>query len=300
VIATVTLLAAACSGGEPRSETAGTEASTPTVYVVNYPLKYFAERIGRDFVQVEFPAPPDVDPAFWMPNVNAILGYQQADLILANGATYAKWINRVSLPESRMVFTSDAFTDRLIRVEGELTHTHGPTGEHSHEGVAFTTWLDPTLAVEQAAAVRDAFSVEWPEHAREFDGRFIELESDLAELDTLLSEMVGSSPQVPLLASHPVYQYLSRRYNLDLLSVQWEPEESPTEAMWLQLGSILREHPANWMLWESTPLSETADRLGELGVEVIVFDQCANSPEAGDYLSVMRENAENLATAFGR
>ncbi len=42
------------------------------------------------------------------------------------------------------------------------------------------------------------------------------------------------------------------------------------------------------------------DRLGELGVEVIVFDQCANSREAGDYLSVMRENAENPATAFGR
>ena len=39
------------------------------IYTVNYPLAYFAERIGGDLAQVTFPAPPDVDPAFWMPNM---------------------------------------------------------------------------------------------------------------------------------------------------------------------------------------------------------------------------------------
>ena len=35
------------------------------VYTVNYPLYYFAERIGGEYIQVVLPAPPDVDPAFW-------------------------------------------------------------------------------------------------------------------------------------------------------------------------------------------------------------------------------------------
>ena len=35
-----------------------------TVYTVNYPLAYFAERVGGKHIQVVFPAPSDVDPAF--------------------------------------------------------------------------------------------------------------------------------------------------------------------------------------------------------------------------------------------
>ena len=50
-------------GGAALSEEAGL-----TVYVVNYPLAYFAERIGGDLIRVEFPAPSDVDPAYWTPD----------------------------------------------------------------------------------------------------------------------------------------------------------------------------------------------------------------------------------------
>ena len=68
-----------------------------TVYVVNYPLQFFAERIGGEHVNVVFPAPADVDPAYWMPDTPTIAAYQQADLILLNGAGYARWVNKVML-----------------------------------------------------------------------------------------------------------------------------------------------------------------------------------------------------------
>ena len=35
------------------------------VYTVNYPLLYFAERIGGRQVQAELPIPEDIDPASW-------------------------------------------------------------------------------------------------------------------------------------------------------------------------------------------------------------------------------------------
>ena len=66
------------------------------VYVVNYPLKYFAERIGGDHVEVVFPAPAGIDPVYWIPDIPSIIAYQQADLILINGANYAKWVDKVS------------------------------------------------------------------------------------------------------------------------------------------------------------------------------------------------------------
>ena len=49
---------------------------------------------------------------------------------------------------------------------------------------------------------------------------------------------------------------------------------------------------------EADPLPETAARLQELGVRVLVFDPAANRPDRGDYMSVMSENVRRLAAAF--
>ena len=82
------------------------------MYVVNYPLKYFATRIAGDAAEVVFPAPPDEDPAFWKPDVETIASFQRADLILRNGASYARWADHATLPASKVVDTSTRFRDR--------------------------------------------------------------------------------------------------------------------------------------------------------------------------------------------
>ena len=114
--------------------------SRPSVYVVSYPLKFFAEYLADGAVQVEFPAPDGIDPAYWSPAPEVVLGYQQADLILLNGAGYASWTDRVSLPPSRLVNTSAGVEGRFLPVENAVTHTHGPEGEHSHDELAVTSW----------------------------------------------------------------------------------------------------------------------------------------------------------------
>jgi len=52
------------------------------------------------------------------------------------------------------------------------------------------------------------------------------------------------------------------------------------------------------MIWEDTPMKETDEKLKSLGIRSIVFNPCGNSPENGDYLSVMTHNVENLKTVF--
>ena len=112
------------------------DAAEPlTVFTVNYPLAYFAERIGGDHVAVTFPSPAEGDPAFWNPDGDTIARYQAADLVLLNGAGYAKWAARASLRVSRTVDTSRGFEQAWIELEDVTAHTHGPEGEHSHSGL---------------------------------------------------------------------------------------------------------------------------------------------------------------------
>ncbi len=291
---------AACGG--PASETAADGGAQPpvesdavVVFTTNYPLAYFARRIGGDWVSVEFHAPPGIDPAYWSPSPEDVAAYQGADLVLLNGAGYEGWVAKTSLPDSKLVNTSAGFEDMYIVAEEAVLHTHGPEGEHEHENVAFTTWLDPVLAIEQARAIRDALAAQLPGAEADLQEGFAALETDLTEIDARLEAWAADRSGQPLLASHPVYQYLARRYDLNLRSVHFEPDELPTTGGWRGLAARLEGHEAEWMLWEASPLDETRELLaGEYGVGSVVFDPCGNRPESGDYISVMLANVESL------
>ena len=269
-----------------------------TVYVVNYPLQYFAERIGGEHVNVFLPAQANIDPAFWMPDTPTIAAYQQADLILLNGAGYAKWVNKVTLPRFRMVNTSAGFKDRYIEAAEILTHSHGSEGEHAHESLAFTTWIDFNLAARQAKSIAEALGRKRPELKHTFQKNYQRLEQDLLKLDRDLKTLISKDPSRPLVVSHPVYDYFARRYGLNIKSVHWEPDEIPTNEQMMDLNRILKEHPAKWMIWEGKPLQESVERLQAIGLDSLVFDPCGNTPHQGDFLSVMRQNVDNLKLAF--
>jgi zinc transport system substrate-binding protein len=288
----------ACSQQAAEPETGVREESGPlSVYTVSYPLAYFAERIGGEHVKVVFPAPPDIDPAHWSPDPETVAAYQDADLILLNGAGYAAWVQRASLPMATLVDTSAAFRDRLVVVEDAVTHGHGPRGAHTHEGTAFTTWLDPTLAREQARAISEALARARPDRAESFRDGLAALDSDLRNLDERLARIARTLGDAPLLFSHPVYQYLERRYGLKGRSLNWEPDRPPDDATWRDLATLLSDHPARIMVWEGEPLEGTARRLEELGLESVVFSPCGNAPGEGDWLATMRGNARRLEAA---
>ena len=269
-----------------------------TIYVVNYPLKYFAERIAEEHARVVFPAPADVDPAYWMPDAKTISDYQQADLILLNGANYAKWVNKVTLPRFRMVNTSAAFKDRYIEATEILTHSHGSEGKHGHEAFAFTTWIDFSLAAEQAKAIAKALSRKKPALKDTFQKNYQKLERELLKLDRDIKEVVSKDQSRVLVVSHPVYDYFARGYGLNIRSVHWEPDEIPTNEQMVELHTILKDHPVKWMLWEGEPVEESVDRLKAIGIQSVVFDPCGNMPGQGDFMSVMRQNVESLEAAF--
>lgn len=276
------------------SNNAGAAPRPLEIYTVNYPLAWAAQQLVGAWGEVHFPAPADVDPAFWQPDMGRIAAYQQADLILLNGANYARWLSRVSLPDNRLVDTSRAFTDQLIALDSGPVHSHGPGGDHSHGDLAFTVWLDLGLYVQQLQAVAVAVAGKLPQQSGGIAAHENELIDQLAAMDTELIELGNQFNGAPVLYSHPVYQYFERRYHFNGRTLHWEPDQSPTRQDWSELRVLLEQHPAGIMLWEGEPLPQTRAGLKELGVEAVVFKPMGNRPTEGDFLSGMSANIERL------
>jgi len=288
-----------CSEEKTPDISSGSEgAGKPIVFVSNYPLQYMAENISAPLVDIRFPVPAGEDPAFWKPSPKDVLSMQQADLVILNGASYESWLNNVSLSSSKLVDTSVQFRDRLIVQDEMATHSHGLDGEHEHSATAFTTWLDLTLAVEQGRVIAHAFSVRWPDRAEQIKAQFGMLVQELEAMDGEIKEIVSRNPDIPVLFSHPVYQYFSNRYGLNGRSLHWEPEEMPSEAMWQELTELLEQHPAKWMIWEGKPSTATVERLASMGIQSVVFNPCSRTPDSGDFNKVMRMNIEALKPVF--
>ncbi|MFK7959640.1 MAG: metal ABC transporter substrate-binding protein [Phycisphaerales bacterium] len=289
-----------CGGGDSADmPVAVSESGTPVVHVVNYPLMYFAERIGGDAVDVRFAAPGDGDPAFWEPTDADIAAMQSANVILLNGADYAKWRAGASLPMSRAVDTSAGFAGAYIEVKSTGSHSHGAGDEHGHDGTAFTTWMDFDQAVQQATAVRDALLAAAPSAEASINANAAALAAELATMDADFRTVAAGLAGQPLTASHPVYQYFARAYDLDIEAVLWEPEVVPDDAAMAEFTAMLADHPAKWMIWEGDPDPASVAKLDAMGLRSVVIDPCGNRPDGGDWMSVMKANLEALRSMAG-
>jgi len=72
----------------------------------------------------------------------------------------------------------------------------------------------------------------------------------------------------------------------------------PDARQWLELETLLKNHPAKWMIWEGEPNSQSVEQLKSLGINSVIFDPVSNVPDKGDFLSVMHKNLESLNKAF--
>jgi zinc transport system substrate-binding protein len=299
LLVSIVVLFSACGDADQAvnsDDMTAAEVGNLLVVTSNYPLKFLAGRVAEGVAAAPKIVLPDIDgdPASWGPSAEQIQLLQSADVVILNGAGAEPWLDLMSIDQRRLLDTSANIRDRLIPLEGAVEHQHGPEGDHSHEGMAFTTWLDPQLAIAQSQALTDGLVKLAPTGEAKFRVNMTRLEEELTQLDTRLAEVFAKLDGRPILFSHPVYQYLQRRYGINGESVHWEPDEVPTTAAWIAMQQMIAGHHATIMIWEDEPLQSTAQRLSATGITSVVWYTAANNPEQGDYLSVMQGNAERL------
>ncbi len=308
VLFLIPVLLLACGKGDEPALTAnkgGEESARQgplVVYTTFYPTWYFTTVIGGKHVEAVNPVPLDADPIFWMPPRAIIQAYQtRADLIVLNGAGYAKWVEKATLPTDKIVDAGAAFKDRLIRFADAMTHSHGPAGEHTRSGIDAHTWMDPQLAMEQCRAIAAALGEHRPDYQADFEKNLAGLIGRLEELDQAFKELGKKYDGRPIVASHPAYNYLAKRYGWKVKSFTFDPEVLPETDAVMKLKAYLAEaNPHPYILWEAPPSEEVEQHFEEaFEMKSLLFSPVEVPPgEGGDYLSVMKRNILNITPLF--
>ncbi|MEL6799970.1 MAG: metal ABC transporter substrate-binding protein [Pseudomonadota bacterium] len=268
----------------------------PRIVAVNYPLAFMAEALVGEAAEVVFPVPDGVDPSFWRPSIADISMMQSSDLILLSGAGFAAWIDRVSLPRSRLVDTSSDYFDRFIAT-GTITHSHGDGGEHSHEGTATYTWLDPELAMAQATAVAAAITARDLAPAADVGAALADLTAQLQALDEEAESALADAGETVFIATHPRYQYLARAYDLTVLSLEWEAGAMPNAAELSALEAMVADQGADVLIWEATPPDAALEAVASLGLASVTFPPLAMPPQSGGFAEAFAASVSALAEA---
>ena len=294
------LLVSCSEEADSHSKAPGQTDAQPTVLTTFYPTQYFAQRIAQDAARVVCPIPDEADPSTWMPSAAVIQSYQRADLIVVNGANFESWIDKVTLPPSKIIETSKPFEASWVRYENAVVHRHGPGGDHSHEGIDGHTWLDPINAMAQAREIEQGLAARWPDRADVFANGFASLRRDLEKLDGRLRAFAAAWDGRAFTASHPAYNYLAKRYGLAIANLDLDPSRLPDEATLETAQAVAARYGAKHLLWEAWPAPEVALAMEGAGLKNVPFIPCETPPEVGDYLTAMRQNLDRLEALLSR
>lgn len=217
---------AGCAKPAALSPAEGRANSRPAaidIWCTSWPLYAITRELVGDDLRVDWLEPPGgFDPAerrSWFPSDEQLAAVQQARLLVDNGpgAPYAWWTGMTSLSEGKVCnSTVDFGLDDFIPVrEMQITHSHGPGGEHSHDYLVPFVWHDPALAAKQVRAIAARLAAEWPELGGAIEARAGELLESLDQADSALKIAGQRLDQLgPVVLATPDLRFAARGLGL--------------------------------------------------------------------------------------
>jgi zinc transport system substrate-binding protein len=241
-----------------------------------------------------------------------------ADLIFRVSETVEAFMGKVarSLPQRvELVTLQDAPGMKLLALRtGAATfepHAHGKGDEHGHRhakpakggAVDGHAWLDPDNAKIMTDRIRQVLAAKYPEHAAVFKANAAALE---ARLDALAAELEGDLAPIadkPYIVFHDAFQYLERRFGLNVVgSISINPDVPPSARRLTELRRKIQSLGAVCVFAEpafdrrlvDSLMEGTSARTGTLDAEGGSLD-----PGPDLYFTLMRTLASALKGCLG-
>lgn len=314
------LILSACGKGEESSNEGAKSDQMLTIYTTVYPLQFFAQEIGREFVHVKTIYPPGADEHTFEPSQKDMIDLANADLFFYIGLGLEGFVEKAKDALKNETVTLVATSEKLPLEEEELNehehneeaieeddhdHDHDDDDGHNHGDIDPHVWLDPLYSIELAQSIKQALIEKMPEQQQYFTDNFAELETRLRQLDNDFKDLSANALHNKIIVSHAAFGYWEKRYNIEQISVSGlSTTNEPSQKQLENIINTAKKHQLKYILFEQNISSRLANIVQkEIGAESLVIHNLSVLTEEDiknkeDYFSLMNNNLTILEKAL--
>lgn len=252
-----------------------------------YPLAYFAEQIGGDFVETTNITPLGAEPHDYEPTPKEIIKIKTSSIFIFNGGNLDPWAKKLA---------QDKDDQNIIFLD---MSGHFPQTSNPH------FWLDPLLAKKEAELIDGALIKIDPQHTKQYADNTAKLIGKLNDLDIKYRQGLAECRLRDIIVSHDAFGHLADRYRLNVFPISGlSPDEEPSPQQLGKIVKIVKEKNIQIIFAEPLLNKKLAQTIaGETGVGILTLNPIEGLTEDEkrlnkDYFSLMEENLINLRQAL--
>ncbi|ACB54209.1 putative periplasmic solute binding protein for ABC transport system [Crocosphaera subtropica ATCC 51142] len=317
VITAVTGLMAIACGTEPTPPTSSDStpetSSGPKIVTTFLPVHLFTKAVVGDTGQVDILISPGAEVHDYQATPDDAKLLAQADVLVENGLGMEAFLSDLVANAGNSELQQIDASEGIEAMEGEHGHDEHKHDEHGHDEHKHDehghghhhpegnphVWLDPVLAQQQVANIRDRLIEIDPSNADSYRSNAQAYIEQLQQLDNEFKEKLAPVQGCNFITFHDAFPYLAQRYGLEQEAIVEIPEESMTPQDIQRIKQITEEHSVKALLTE--PGIEDK-RIEQISSDLNLSLEAINPLEAGEtdpqyYFQVMRSNLEALSRA---
>lgn len=307
----LTLLIGACGNKNDKDNTETGNEGKLTVYTTVYPLQYFTERIGGDFVDVQSIYPAGADEHSFDPTQKDMIALSDADLFFYIGLGLEGFVESAQKTlkneHVELVATAESISDEQLE-EGHHEDEEEGHEEHGHEHGQFDphVWISPVLSIELADSIKEALISKMPDQQEAFEKNFDLLEDDLMELDERFKVMANKAETKTYFVSHAAFGYIANEYGLKQVAIAGLNSQSePSQKQLAKIVEQAKEENVHYILFEqnvSSKLTEVVRK--EIGAKSLMLHNLGVLTQEDiqndeTYFTLMEHNLRVFEQALG-
>lgn len=274
-----------------------------TVYTTVYPLQYFTERIGGEYVKVDTIYPPGADEHTFEPTQRDMMNLVDADLFFYVGLGLEGFVDKakdtLKNDKVEMVSTADhiSFGDNPpIDQEQDAEH---------NQSIDPHVWLDPIYAKDLAKSIKDSLVKKMPEQKETFDHNYQELTKELEKLNQSFESTAKSAKYKEIVVAHAAYGYWEKRYGIKQISISGlSTTNEPSQKKLEEIISKAKQDHIKYIIFEQNVTSKLTKIVeDEVGAKSLTLHNLSvltkeNINNKDNYFTIMDKNIQTLNKAL--
>lgn len=280
-----------------------------SIYTTVYPLQYFTERIGGEFVQVSSIYPVGANEHTFEPTQKDMMELADANLFFYIGLGLEGFVENaqktLAKEDVKFVATAENVKEEQLDISTGHTHDDGKNEDHAHQDHDAHVWLSPIISQQLALSIKNELVAALPEKKALFNANYEQLINDLNELHHELQSKVSATSKKTFFVSHAAFGYLAGHYGLTQVPVAGLNSQSePSQKELTAIVDMARQENIQYIFFEqnvSSNLTKIIQR--ELNAETLILHNLSvltkrDVANNENYFTLMRRNMDALVKAL--